>query len=110
MIVRLTCPACSGPVYAPHDSDRDLVTCSSPACGVALVTRRSCAGIEVPRLVQLDTELDEAVIVDPATMAPAALAAFGTAARLADGPFLAGCDADPPTQHGSGIAARLPAR
>lgn len=40
--MRVRCPTCVGPVYAPDDSNRDRVDCSG--CGTELVTRRDLAG------------------------------------------------------------------
>lgn len=36
------CPICSGPVYAPADSDRERVDC--PDCNARLTTRRDLDG------------------------------------------------------------------
>lgn len=42
-VVELTCPSCSGPVYAPKDSSRDRVDCIG--CDARLATRRELDGI-----------------------------------------------------------------
>lgn len=41
-VVELSCPTCSGPVYAVKDSDAERIDCAS--CDERLVTRRAIGG------------------------------------------------------------------
>jgi hypothetical protein len=42
-ITAIQCPACLGPVFAPQDSDGELVDCQ--ACSAHLVTHRDVDGV-----------------------------------------------------------------
>lgn len=46
-IAPVACPRCNAPVFAPADSDRELITCTDPTCRSELVTRRGIEGLEV---------------------------------------------------------------
>lgn len=41
--MRLECPTCRGPVYAPRDSHLDALTCAG--CDAPLLTRRTIDGV-----------------------------------------------------------------
>jgi uncharacterized Zn finger protein (UPF0148 family) len=77
-ILKLSCPACRGPVFAPHDSDRELLSCAS--CSATLVTRRALDGaVDVERtgewstiqraLVRINAELDRTFAAHAQTIA-----------------------------------------
>lgn len=43
--MRLTCPTCRGPMFAPRDSDRERVVCNT--CQAICITRRTVDGVDL---------------------------------------------------------------